>query len=91
MQKNREGSWVNVGISVWKLRGHWFEFAVASKVFSYVIVIEKRIYFYIYSAAYKLPIISFTYKSNSDYRRKYDKYQYYISVITGKWTNKKLY
>ena len=72
VQKNREVSWVNDRISVWKPRGHWFEFAVASKVFSYVIVIEKHIYFYIYTAAYKLPIITVIYKCNSDYRYKYD-------------------
>ena len=52
VQKNRDVSWVNDRISVWKPRGHCFEFTVASKVFSYVIVIEKqRIYFYIYTAA----------------------------------------
>ena len=34
VQKNREVSWVNDRISVWKPRGRWFEFAVASKVFS---------------------------------------------------------
>ena len=72
VHKNREVSWVNDTFSVWKPRGHWFEFAVASKVFSYVIVIEKRIYFYIYTAAYKLPIITVKYKCNSDYRYKYD-------------------
>ena len=46
VQKNREVNWVNDRISVWKPRGHWFEFAVASKIFSYVIVNEKRIYLY---------------------------------------------
>ena len=74
-RKNREVSWVNDGISVWKPPGHWFEFAVTSKVFSVVIVIEKRIYIYIYiyiyTAAYNLPIITVKYKCNSDYRYKY--------------------
>ena len=72
VQKNREVSGVHDRISVWKPRGHWFEFAVALMVFSYVIVIEKHIYFYIYIAAYKLPIITVKYKYNSDYRYKYD-------------------
>ena len=70
VQKNHEVSWVNDRISVWKPRGHWFEFAVASKVFSYVIVIEKRIYFYIYTAAFNLTIITVIYKYNSYYRYK---------------------
>ena len=71
-QKNREVSWVNDKISVWKPHGYWFKFAVTSEVFSYVILIEKCIYFYIYNAAYKLPIITVKYKCNSDYRYKYD-------------------
>ena len=72
MHKNLEVSWVNDRISVWKPRGHWFEFAVASKVFSYVTVIEKHLFLYIYTAAYKLPIFTIKYKCNSDYRYKYD-------------------
>ena len=68
-----ETTWSLVQICCsWKPHGHWFEFAVASKVFSYVIVIEKCIYFYIYTAAYKLPIITVKYKCNSDYWYKYD-------------------